>query len=446
MSDENTHGSKLRSRTAHIRNLAKHDEKTAVAALVDFLQETFEIDVSDLAINYDQYSLNSLNGFFNSQGNSYFFKFHQEEGEEDMKGEYYRADIIAKAKLPVDLPLMTSTLPGEQILVYRKRQDKRFSDVLIELDRHPNRIEEDRAIDAERTLNEAILKVAVKTLHPVTREQVAEEPIHHLFYDRLVDPKTGRSPGGRYRNFYVEQTFNLNGCSLSWQEFSAAALVLNGQMMASTFGEIFAAAHHNLNPENLAEAGGFVAHGDAHNANVWFETGSDTPTLSYFDPAFAGEHIPSLLAEVKATFHNIFAHPFWLYDAEEAALCYDADARYEHGILRIDTNWELSRIRQGLLNAKIESFWKPFLKHLNERSMLPPTWQETLRSAFAMCPALVMNLRAGSDRHNVISSTIAFLIVAMAGSKPETGSTVFSEFLAQIDPLRNDEDLVLARL
>ncbi|MBL4645528.1 MAG: hypothetical protein JKY99_03605, partial [Rhizobiales bacterium] len=191
------------SRTAAIRALAKHDDETAIVELAVFLQETFEIEVSNVEINHDQYSLNSLNGFFRSGNEPFFFKFHQEEGEEDMKGEYYRAEIIANVKLPIDMPIMTSTMPGEQILVYRRRNDKRFSDVLLTLDKNPDEIAEDLAANAERVLNNKILDVALKTLHPVSKMQVADEPIHHLFHDRMIDLKTSECPGGRYKEFYV---------------------------------------------------------------------------------------------------------------------------------------------------------------------------------------------------------------------------------------------------
>ena len=390
------------SRTAAIRQVAKTDVARAKAELTVFLGDVFEIQVSNLRINHDQYSLNSLNGFFQSGDKPFFFKFHQEEGEEDMKGEYYRAEIIAEASLPIDMPVMTSTLPGEQILVYTKREDKRFSDVLLVLDKNPDDAAELRAAEAEKVLNQQILDVALRTLHPVTPQQVAEEPMHHLFFDRMVNLKTGQAPGGRYKDFYIDKEFKFPGVTLSWDEFSNASLVIN----------------------------------DAHNANVWYETKASTPTLSYFDPAFAGKHIPSLLAEAKATFHNVFAHPLWLYDSNDAATAFQTEANYRNGNLFLDSDWKLSRVRERLLEAKIEGFWQPFLKELAAREMLPAKWQQTLRSALAMCPALVMNLRGGADRHNPNSSAIAFAMVGLCGSAPEGGSNLITDFFDRIDPSR----------
>ena len=107
-----------KSSTAEIRAIARHDIPRAEAMLEFFITKVFGLSVSDLRINVDQYSLNSLNGFLTSNGLQFFFKFHQEEGEETMRGEYYRADILARAGLPVDQPVHISALPGEQLLVY----------------------------------------------------------------------------------------------------------------------------------------------------------------------------------------------------------------------------------------------------------------------------------------------------------------------------------------
>lgn len=425
------------SKTAHIRALAKVDSAAAVEVLHSFLKEVLGLAVQDVEINYDQYSLNSLNGFFSIGSEKFFFKFHQEDGEEDMKGEYYRAELLSDVGLPIDLPVYKSVQPGEQVLVYRRRTEPRFSDVLRDQDvkNDPKTILS--AAQAEANLNAEILRVAHETLHKVSFEEVQNEPIHHLFYDRLSDPQTGISPGGRYTQFYVEQTFELPGCSLSWGEFATARLVLNGQEMAQTFGEIFECAMVRLKPGNLVNSGGFTAHGDAHNANVWFSSDLDEPKLTYFDPAFAGEHIPSLLAEIKATFHNVFAHPFWLYDPAIAQQQYTASACYEAGVLRIDTDWCLSNVRQQLLDVKAASFWKPFLERLSNEGMLPDGWREIMRSAFAMCPALVMNLRANQGQHNKTSSAIGFYVTALVGSEPLVGANITTDFFDRIQMTRS---------
>ena len=424
------------SRTAEIRAAAKANGQAAKALLTEFLSKTFEISVSDVQINRDQYSLNSLNGFFTSDDQPYFFKFHQEEGEEDMQGEYYRADLLAKENLPVDLPIWNSSEPGEQILVYKRRNDPRFADVLRGLEETPNEDTALKVVEAEGRLNEAILEVALRTLHQVDVADVTAEPIHHLFYERLVDPATGQSPGGRFKSFYVDKLFDFPDCQLTWEQLSTALLRLNGQVMAKSIGEIFDSALANLNPKHLTAAGGITAHGDAHNANVWYVEEGPKASLSYFDPAFAGCHIPSLLAEVKSTFHNVFAHPLWLYEPSLAQNRYAATAEYDGKTLSINTDWTLNPIRRALLDVKISAFWQPFLLHLAEKEMLPQNWQEIMRSAFAMCPSLVMDLRAGKI-HNPTSSAIGFFMVGLAGSQPSAGENCFTGFFDSISPPHN---------
>jgi Ser/Thr protein kinase RdoA (MazF antagonist) len=276
------------SRTAEIRAVAVTDPSRAEAMLATFLSQTFGITATGLMINHDQYSLNSLNGFFSCEKGDCFFKFHQEEGEEDMRGEYYRADILARAGLPVDQPILSSTEPGEQILVYRRRNDPRFSDVLRALDLAPDADAAARALAAERELNEKLLAVAMDSLHPITPAQSRAEPIHRLFHERLIDPASGAWPAGRLASFYIGRDFALPGLTATWDEISAATPVINGIQYTRTLGQLFAASHQRLSPERLADAGGIVAHGDAHNANVWYERGAQADHLAFFDPAFAG--------------------------------------------------------------------------------------------------------------------------------------------------------------
>lgn len=427
-------------RTAHIRQLAKSDTDAAKVELADLLHQKFQIQARAIEVNDDQYSLNSLNGFFETDEGAFFFKFHQEEGEDQMRGEYYRADLLVRENLPVDMPVMASTEPGEQILIYRRRLDRRFSDVLFDMDAKRGQIPDAKlladVIEAETVLNEKILQVALSTHHPVGLDDVRNEAIHRLFHERMVDLPAGTYPGGRYQSFYRDQPIELPGVTLSWDEFSTAKLVLNGQMMEQTFAAIFDNAAKLLHPDNLANAGGMVAHGDAHNANVWFEETQEPPRLCYFDPAFAGEHVPALLAEVKATFHNVFAHPLWLYDADLAAQTYSAQAAYADGTLRIDTDWKPSQVRLGLLAAKSDAFWRPFLAHLDSVAMLPDNWRQVLHAALAMCPALVTNLRANAGRHNPKSSAIGFYVTALMGSAPVSGETMATDFFNAIDPRR----------
>ncbi|WP_337270936.1 hypothetical protein [Oryzifoliimicrobium ureilyticus] len=422
------------SRTALIREKAKARNGSAEGLLAGLLRDLFQIEAQDVAINYDQYSLNSLNGFFSADGKQYFFKFHQEEHEEDMSGEYYRADILAKAGLPVDQPIMISQLPGEQILVYKRRTDPRFSDFLRSLDEDHDDDLARLALDAEHELNEAVLAVYLKTLHPVTPEQVAQEPIHRLFHDRLVSVPEDVYPGGRLSNFYVSKVFRFPGLDLSWDILSKAHFVINGINYRNTLAELFDAAHERLAPSRLDDSGGVTAHGDAHNANVWFEIRDGHARLAFFDPAFAGEHVPTLLAEVKTTFHNILAHPYWLYDPAIAQQKFNARARYENGVLYANFDWELTPVRAGLLKIKAESMWRPLLAALKDRGLLPADWQKVIRLGLFLCPTLVMNLRADATSHNPTSSLIGLSVATMLGSEPCERDDLVSHFLSMIDP------------
>lgn len=425
------------SRTAEIRAIAKQDIPRAEVMLQGLIADLFAIPVARLRINIDQYSLNSLNGFFSSGEAEYFFKFHQEEGEEQMRGEYYRADILARAGLPVDQPVYISTLPGEQLLVYKRRSDPRFSDVLFKLDENADPASMARAVAAEAALNDHVLHCALESLQPITAAQSAAEPIHRLFYERLVEQGTGIFPGGRYKKFYVGKYFTFPGnVHIGWDELSMARPVINGLEYERSFGEIFALAHARLAPEALADAGGIIAHGDAHNANIWYIRGEAEDRLAFFDPAFAGEAVPSLLAEVKSTFHNIFAHPLWLYNPALAASRYQAVVRLRGGKLYIDTDWRLSPIRSALLAAKAAHFWKPFLGMLATRNMLPKDWEDVIRLGLLLSPSLVMNLNAGegAELHNPVSSAIGLSVALAAGSRPVAGEDEFTRFFARIRP------------
>lgn len=425
------------SRTAEIRAVALQDTARAAQLLEGFIAELFDIPVSDLRINVDQYSLNSLNGFFRSGTQDFFFKFHQEEGEEEMTGEYYRADILSSAGLPVDQPVHMSTLPGEQLLVYKRRSDPRFSDVLFELDQRPDDAAIARAAEAEAELNRRILKVARETLSPVTPEEAAMEPIHRLFYERLIDLPGGTYPGGRFRKFYHGKRFDFpNGVSLQWEDIADAPVVVNGLTYSRTLQDAFDFAHDRYAPANTADAGGIVAHGDAHNANVWYERGTAHDRLSFFDPAFAGNKVPSLLAEVKSTFHNVFAHPFWLYNPEMAQQAFTASVRLEGGALHFDTDWRPGPVRAALIEAKARAFWAPWLRCLKDKDLLPDDWEDVIRTGLFLSPTLVMNLNAGEtrDRHNPVSSAIGLSVALSAASRPLAGADMFTEFFDKVRP------------
>jgi hypothetical protein len=390
--------------------------------------------VDAVSINRDAYSLNSLNGFVETDAGPFFFKFHQEEGEDRMSGEYYRARILAEAGLPVDLPVETSTRPGRQILLYRLRKDRRLAEVARDLDEERDSARLAPVVDAQAALDRAVAAVYLKTLHPIAVEQSCAEPVHRLFHERLRDFDRPGEIGGRFASFYRDRDFELPGVTLNWRALRDLRISLNGIVYRDSLGALFDAAFAALRPARFAGFG-VTAHGDAHNANVWFEEARKPPRLTLFDPAFAGEHVPALLAEVKPTFHNIFAHPYWLYEPQVATTRFAARVRHRGDVLAIETDWALSPLRTAFLERKAAELWRPLLAELQARHGLPADWRRQLKLALFCCPTLVMNLRSGAGAHNPVSSAIGLGVAAMMGSAPESGAEdALTRFLDAIEP------------
>jgi hypothetical protein len=172
---------------------------------------------------------------------------------------------------------------------------------------------------------------------------------------------------------------------------------------------------------------------------VWWEDQSpDAAQMVFFDPAFAGNHISALIAEAKSTFHNIFAHPLWLYHAGRATELYRVKSRHSGNVIEIATDWRLSPLREKFLAIKASQVWRPLLRHLKERGLLPADWRPSLRCALFCCPTLVMDLCAGgSGGHTPVSSAIGLAVAITVGSEPDDGkSDIVTGFFNSIDPDR----------
>ena len=421
--------------TAQARRLAREERwREAEAVIAGLIAATFDLPVAAVEINRDRYSLNSLNGFVTtSDGRAFFFKFHQEEDEADTIGEYYRAEVLRDAGFPVDLPLHSSGEVGRQILLYRRRSEPRFADLCraVELDGAATA----PLVDAQRALDRGIGERYLATLHATDAAQVEAESIHRLFHARLVDRGHEQQLGGRARRFYVDQVFRFPGATLHWRDLADRRWRINGVVYRRTLRELFEESRARLQPARLADHGAVVAHGDAHNANVWAEPADGAPRLVFFDPAFAGLHIPALLAEIKATFHNIFAHPLWLYDAPIADRRFAAVVTVVDDVLDFRTDWQLSPLRKEFLVAKAALVWQPLLAALQERGWLPADWRRIVRCALFCCPTLVMDLRAGGGAdHTPVTSAIGLAVAIMMGSEPEAGVDPLSAALDSVDP------------
>ena len=436
------------------RALAKAGQRDEAAELIrEFACQQLGLQFAQLEVHSDQYSLNSLFGLGtlseSFQGESeLFFKFHQEEDESKGVGEYYNSRLLEAEGFPVDVPLASCSEVGNQILFYRVRRDPRLADVCrdIESSGNPNEVappkkgstetEAERIIRLQCEMDQMLGWKYLASLRFESPEEAQEEPIHQLFYHRLVDAPDATEPGGRFQRFYIEGRFEFPGLSveLGWEEIAGLHWEINGRRYAKTLRELFTDATRVLHPSNLPNPCPVIAaHGDAHNANVWVEA----ERLVMFDPAFAGRHIPALLAEVKATFHNILAHPDWLYFPQELSDHYRGSASISGGVLQVQHNWELTALRRAFLESKIEFVWRPLLAEVfcRDPGLRDSNWQEYIRLALFACPTLVMNLCARPGGHTPTSSLLGLSMAVMCGSKLSGGGLdLITRFLQEIEP------------
>ncbi len=411
----------------------KGDIEEAEQNLSAFIEAKFDLPVHNLKVRKDTLSLNSVNGVFDSGSRKLFFKFHMEESESTVQ-EYYRAELLSNAGYPVEQPLYISRAVGEQVLIYPFKESERLADVCRRLDKEGDI---SAVVKAQEELDRICAGKALETYRVANPTDLEKESILQLFYWRLVDvAKDGFvTAGGRYKNFYVGQDFIFpNDVKVSYESLSALHWVINGKTYPVILEEAFVKARKILAPDHYAEYAACTAHGDAHNGNAWLNKINNGTNISWFDPAFAGENIPVLLAEVKTLFHNIFAHPDWLYDSKDANNALEASCKIEDGKIVVEHKWELTPLRSAFLRSKLENFWKPVLKELQSKGQLPLDWEEYVRSALFCCPTLVMNLRAdaGSSQNShtpktsLVGLSIAIML-ASAADKPDIMSDFFTD-------------------
>ena len=426
---------------AALQAVRAQDWALAESLIRGLIEEVFDLHVTQVVISRDHYSLNSVNGFVRlADGEDFFFKFHHEAGEEVTLEEFYRGEILKEAGYPVDTPVYVSRAIGRQMLLYHRRTSQRVADLCDRLDSAPPTAA-GSVLEAQGALDSLTADIYRRTLHRATPAEVAAEPIHQLFHHRLHDPSRPEEIGARARRFFWGRDFDLAGCRMTADELRAARWVVNGISYRDSVDGLLTRSLRLLQPGSLARFGAVTAHGDAHNANVWWEeTAAGPPRMVFFDPAFAGTHVSALLAEVKATFHNILAHPLWLYHAERATRRYRATVSQSGNRIEVHTDWALSPLRERFLDSKASRLWRPLLNDMKARDLLPSDWRETLRCALFCCPTLVMDLCAGgSGGHTPLSSAIGLAVAVAVGSEPDPGQAdVVSRFLDSIDPHPSD--------
>jgi hypothetical protein len=414
------------SPSARIRALVAAGQTGGAAlAAAGLIADTFGLPVASAELTLDAYSLNSVSGLVHfADGHTEFFKFHQEEGEEANVTEYYRAQVLADAGLPVEMPLRVAGEPGRQVALYQLRTEPRMSDVCLELERAgaagaglPADL---RA--ARRALDLAIGRAALSTLRAGSAAS-AGAAIHQLFYRRLADPTAG-FPGGRYLSWYLADPL--------YRELADHRFVVNGVEYPGTLSELASAAAGLLDPAVLAAGPAVTAHGDDHQGNIWVLRNGERTELRLFDAAFADRDVPALLAPVKATFHNVFAHPFWLYHPAEAAERLSVVVERGDGVVSVSGDPAVPALRREILESVAELVWAPLLAELARRGELPPDWRATVRAALLCCPLLVTNL-VSADRGEAIRC-LGLARAVMAGSEPLTGSDEVSRFLDSVTP------------
>jgi len=412
--------------SARIKSLVvAGDIEQAVLVIGELITEVFGLQVASVELTLDEYSLNSVSGRVSfGDGHIEFFKFHQEEGEEANVTEYYLGHLLAEAGLPVEVPIRVAGEPGRQIVLYELRTEPRMADVCVESER----AEGNRAmltadfVTARRALDGSIGDVLLSTLRPASPSSRASA-IHQLFYQRLTGT-TGHFPGGRYESWYLGDP--------EYSELLDHHFVVNGIEYSSTLRELADNAVRLLDPDVLASQPVVTAHGDDHQGNIWSIARPGGMDLRLFDPAFAGSNIPALLAPAKATFHNVFAHPFWLYHPEEAAerIAVEFDRGSEIVLVRDDA--VLSPLRREILDSVAELVWAPLLAELSRRGELPADWRSTVRAALWSCPLLVTNLVSDTRPESIRYLGLARAV--MAGSEPVADSDDVSRFLDSVTP------------
>ena len=388
------------------------DSRQAALVTGRLIADTFGLEVASVELTLDEYSLNSANGKVRfGDGHAEFFKFHQEEGEEANITEYYRGYLLAEAGLPVEVPIRVAGKPGRQIALYELRTEARMADVCLEIERAEGgaALLPPDLTCARRALDRSIGESFLSSLRPASSSSRGAA-IHQLFHHRLTDA-AGRFPGGRYASWYLADP-----------EFSRLAdhrFVVNGIEYRLSLREVAATAALLLDPSVLACEPIVTAHGDDHQGNIWVVNRQDDVEPRLFDPAFAGSDTPALLAAVKATFHNVFAHPFWLYNPEEAADRFAVEFEVRSEVISIRADLALSPLRRGILESVAELVWTPLLAELSRREELADDWRSTVRAALSCCPLLVMNLVCRGRPEPI--RYLGLARVVMAGSEPVSG-------------------------
>lgn len=403
----------------HIQRLQFTDRSKAEALLLSFVRETFpSLSIIGLELRPQAVSLNSFNGFLSLADHTrLFFKTHVEQ--DGVIGEYYNAEMLAHAGYPIIQPLYSSTRSGQQLLIYPVVEDSSVFDIARQIERsQTTEATHENLEQAQKAADLALFKIYGATFAPQNAEDNTLAPIHQLFYHRLT--------GGRLERFYGEGTAitvpgEPNPVSMA-EVRSVPAWTINGLHYTDSLNAIIRRCIALLNPATAVPS--IVGHGDAHNGNVFFNSERG---LTYFDPAFAGQHDP-LLDLTKPLFHNVFA--MWMYFPEEENEAMDIHVKRSDDQWIIDHNYRLNPLRQMFLHSKVEHVLIPTLKMLREKDVLRTDWRAYLKAALFCCPFLTLDLKRFPPEIMLLGLTMAVQMGTESGNTSAIRSeidTVFDE-------------------
>lgn len=401
--------------------------------MVALLNRKFDFNVLPESLKFDidnALALNSMRAEFRTEDDQHLFlKCHHEENEVERVGEYYRSGILEQAGFPIEPALYQSSTVGEQMVIYAYRDRNKT----------PELHSVARQIEAAGCLKEDVSPVAnafdkfqqligeryTSSLHLAEPSQIAAEAVHGLYHRRLVDHEDDQHFGARIHDFYMGKLVPLpGGQSIPFEQFWHLRWRINDRQYDHTLHSALTSARKLLKPTAKEPIAAVTAHGDDHTGNLLYNASADPDkAIMYFDPAFAGHHVPALQAPCKALYHICFAHPNMLYNPEEL----DTDIRMDidGDVLVVSHNWQLSLLRQCFLKSQIEHVWTPLLSHMHKKDILPHQWEHTIAATLLCCPLLCKNLISELGSPNPLTKEASLLTfsVAMQLANGDLGGT-----------------------
>jgi Predicted phosphatases len=372
-----------------IQKMQFRERERAELLLQRWFAQHMDLHVEHVKLTPRPVSLNSFNGIYQLDGKEYFFKTHVED--QGVLQEYYHAELLKHAGYEIVQPLRTLHEQGRQMVVYPVIHDPVMFDLMRAVETgDTTQADQALLLAAEERECTRLLDIYARTLEKSSAQEHAQAPIHQLFWHRLG--------GERLKSFYAEQFFPFpittepaqTKDGLTFAELLTYRWTINGQDIGveddgyATLGDMIEHALTVLQPEQASYT--VIGHGDAHFGNVFL---TEHDHYLYFDPAFAGRHAP-LLDIVKPFFHNVFAT--WMYFPQDIACDLQLSVTVHDKRIVLEHNYELTEVRQAMLDMKYTHLLRPLLAFLREHDALPDNWRALFRLALMCCPLLTVNL------------------------------------------------------